>query len=369
MRYISPPALFAPIAVLQNRSLLHAGFWIVVAVVSMVSNNWGGENGNALPEWLTCSVWDLASNMLWTYIVIWILVPFLFYKKRFISFAIAGVLGTFVMCFISEAMYKYIFRQNVLLTNGVYFLNFFGINILFLFLVTGIKFAKDLLIIQHNENIEKQARVTQELSFLKGQLSPHFLLNTMNNLYGLSVIKSDDLPKLMLRLSDLLRYTVYDAKAHQVPLKEELNYLKDYIALQQIRLNKNFRLTTHFPEHVEDSIQIAPLLLVVFVENAFKHSNDILYLPERFIELNISIQEGVLLFLIKNTFEIQPNNAVLNNDIVLRKDGGVGLETTLRRIELLYGKEGLPIINVQNNVYCVQLTLNLKHGTTQMSHR
>jgi sensor histidine kinase YesM len=368
MRYVSPPALFAPITVLQNRLLLHTGFWIVVAIVSLVSNNWGGEQGTALPEWLTCSVWDLSSNMIWTYVVVWILVPLLFYRKHFISYGIAGVSGAFVMCFLSEIVYKHIFRNNIVMANAIHYLNFFGINILFLFLVTGIKFAKDLLIIQHNDNVEKQARVTQELSFLKGQLSPHFLLNTMNNLYGLSVIKSDDLPKLMLRLSDLLRYTVYDAKAHQVPLKEELDYLKDYIALQRIRLNKNFKLTTNFPEQVEDSVQIAPLLLVVFVENAFKHSNDILYLPERFIDINISVQDSVLFFSIKNTFEIQPKDAMLNN-VLLRKDGGVGLETTLRRIELLYGKEGLPVIKSANNVYCVQLTLNLKNGTTQMSHR
>ena len=202
-------------------------------------------------------------------------------------------------------------------------------------------------------------KLQQELSFLRGQLSPHFLLNTMNNLYGLSVIKSDKLPNLMLRLSDLLRYTIYDTKTDRVPLKNEVKYLMDYIELQKIRLSSKVRLMVDFPTEIPEKWTIVPLLLVVFVENAFKHSQTNANERAPFIHFDIAVTEGYLHFIAENSFEEQ---AKTPDGFTIEKEGGLGLQTTLRRIELIYGKTALPKITTNDGCHRVELKLKLTDG-------
>ena len=228
--------------------------------------------------------------------------------------------------------------------------------ILFLFLVPALKMGKDLLIVQHENEQVQQQKLQQELSFLRAQLSPHFLLNTMNNLYGLSVIKSDQLPNLLLRLSDLLRYSLYDTKTNKVTLKNEVQYLLDYIELQKIRLSPKVQLTVNFPSEMSENHTIEPLLLVVFVENAFKHSQSITPKNVPFIHFDLKIEGELLIFTAENSFE---NQSETSHNFTIDKDGGVGLQNTLRRIELLYGKESLPKITTENGCYRVELNLKL----------
>ena len=141
--------------------------------------------------------------------------------------------------------------------------NFLGIMILALTFGSTIKIARDSF---SRRQHEKEA----ELKLLKAQLNPHFLFNTLNNLYGLSVLKSDKLPGLMLKLSELLRYSLYETKETLVPLEKEIQYLENYISLEKIRLEDT--TTIQFTQSGNFvSQEIAPMLFIVFVENAFKH--------------------------------------------------------------------------------------------------
>ena len=169
-----------------------------------------------------------------------------------------------------------------------------------------------------------------ELRFLQHQLSPHFLFNTLNNMYGISLTQHEKIPGLLLKLSDLLRYSVYDAKELFVPLKNELAYIKDYIDFEKIRIGDKLELQVSMEDSVDSSIKIAPLLLIVFIENAFKHSKNT---TEQRIYIGITLRTWAnsILFSVKNS---SAGNS--NEHSIIKKDSGFGLENVMKRLELLY---------------------------------
>ena len=349
-----PPPLIAPIAFLENRWLTHGLFWAIV--LSLLLG--GGYGQSSVSPFFKMTLIEFSGYFVFSYIVLLILVPYFLYSSRFTGFIILSVLLNVVFAYV---MYK---TNTMALKDipGIEELNIFTtlpVFVLFFFMVTAIKLGKDLLIVQHENEITQRQKLQQELSFLRGQLSPHFLLNTMNNLYGLSVIKSDKLPNLMLRLSDLLRYTIYDTKTDRVPLKNEVKYLMDYIELQKIRLSSKVRLMVDFPTEMPEKWTIVPLLLVVFVENAFKHSQTSANERAPFIHFDIAVTEGYLHFIAENSFEEQ---AKTPDDFTIEKEGGLGLQTTLRRIELIYGKTALPKITTNDGCHRVELKLKLTDG-------
>lgn len=188
-----------------------------------------------------------------------------------------------------------------------------------------------------------------ELQLLQSQLSPHFLFNTLNNLYGLSLVKDDKLPGLILKLSDLLRHSVYQSSDTFVPLNDELDYIKNYIEFEKIRLEDRLSLTVNLEESA--AATIAPMLLIVFIENAFKHSKN--SADQRIvIDVNLKVWENNILFSIFNTFD---NSQIQNN--ALNKNSGLGLENVKRRLELLYPNKYELSFEEKSNTYKVLLQL------------
>lgn len=187
-----------------------------------------------------------------------------------------------------------------------------------------------------------------EMQLLQSQLSPHFLFNTLNNLYGLSLEKSEKLPELLLKLSDLLRHSVYQKSDVFVPLKEEIGYIRNYIEFEKIRLDDRLDLTLHIDE--PDNLEIAPMLLIVFVENAFKHSKNTTD-SKVVMEVNLRVWEGNILFSVYNTYDKASRPNLLN------KDSGLGLENARRRLELLYPGRYEYKVEDTGNTYKVLLQL------------
>lgn len=227
------------------------------------------------------------------------------------------------------------------------FANFLGIMLLALILAATLKIARDSF-------SRRQQEKNAELQLLKAQLNPHFLFNTLNNLYGLAVTKSDKLPGLMLKLSDLLRYSLYETKEITVPLEMEIQYLENYIALEKIRLED--RTVIIFENNVTDpTIKIAPMLLIVFVENAFKHLSTPEDLKSR-VFVSIKEKDRQLHFKCINTFS--SNN--MQHDHSLEKGrSGIGLHNVKKRLALLYPEKHSLDINSDNNEYQVNLTLDV----------
>ncbi len=195
-------------------------------------------------------------------------------------------------------------------------------------------------------SLEKEKSQT-ELDLLKQQLNPHFFFNTLNNLYGLSLQQSEKTSESILQLAELMRYTIYKGQQDQVNLIQEVNYIEDYVQLQQIRLKK--RLVFSFNKEIEDeNLQIAPLLLIVFIENAFKHGIEIAE-NEAFLTLNLKSSRKEVYFSCENSFEEEN----------LTKVSGIGLNNLHKRLALLYpGTHNLTLTKTKNT-YKAELVLKL----------
>lgn len=198
------------------------------------------------------------------------------------------------------------------------------------------------------------AHSRSELNLLQSQLSPHFLFNTLNNMYGISITQSDKIPTLLLKLSDLLRYSVYDVKELFVPLKNEIAYLRNYIDFEKLRIGEKLVLNSAIEDINDENIKIAPMMLIVFLENAFKHSKNTAEI-EVFIDVSLKMWGDSILFTVRNSYSRSTQQSNIS-----RKDNGLGLANVYKRLELLYDK-GYEL-NVQNeeSIYSVRLQLKAK---------
>lgn len=199
---------------------------------------------------------------------------------------------------------------------------------------------------QNNQitTLEKQ-RVENELNLLKQQINPHFFFNTLNNLYALSLTRSQQTPEVILQLSDLMRYVIYEGQKEKVILKDEVNYIEDYLRLQQIRIHKQLDLS--FEKELNDNkFELPPLLLIIFIENAFKHGIE----PAEnscYLHMNLSCTNGQLLFSCENSIDLPAR----------KSENGIGLVNLRRRLELLYPNKHELIIENKPDSYKITLKL------------
>lgn len=184
-----------------------------------------------------------------------------------------------------------------------------------------------------------------ELAMLKNQINPHFFFNTLNNLYGLTVEKSDEAPAMILKLSDMMRYAIYEGRADFVALADEVAYLEDYIELHKIRYQKNVDISLR--KDLVHAHKIAPLLLVVPLENAFKHGVESLA-TDAFVELEINTKPSSILFRISNNYE--PKG----------QDGeGIGLTNLRKRLALIYPDQHKLEIKQTSDTYSLSLEIEI----------
>jgi hypothetical protein len=193
-----------------------------------------------------------------------------------------------------------------------------------------------------------QRQSQTELQLLQQQVNPHFLFNTLNNLYALTLMGSKDAPTLVMQLANLLRYTVYEGQNHRVNLAQEIQYIQDFLALQTIRSGDKCQLTVRYPEQAE-CWSIAPLLLIILVENAFKHGVE----PSQSactINLDIQVSAGTLLVKCENSLP----------ETCSKRSPGIGLENLKRRLSLLYAGKYRLTSKQCNDVWLSELSLELE---------
>lgn len=190
-----------------------------------------------------------------------------------------------------------------------------------------------------------------QLQFLRAQINPHFLFNTLHNIYSLAVIKSDKTAAMVLKLSNLLRYVVYDSKAEQVPLRREVTQMEQFIALFQMRSEQPLDLVFVVNGDV-NNVQIEPMILIPLVENCFKHC-DFDTNERAFVKIELQITKDTLYFHTLNS----KNEQDMQRDQV----GGVGLENIRKRLELRYQGHYFLKITDDSNVFAVHLKIILPH--------
>ncbi len=195
----------------------------------------------------------------------------------------------------------------------------------------------------------KQHNTQTELQLLKQQINPHFLFNTLNNLYALSRKKSDQTPEVILQLSELMHYVVYQAQEPLVPISQEVDYINDYIGLQSIRLadHRNIHVTSRLDD---EQATVAPLLLIILIENAFKHGME-LSNHDAQLTIDITLSNNQLAFRCVNSLSHSSENAPITY--------GLGLSNLIRRLELIYPQRYQLELSEVSQTFIAQLTINL----------
>lgn len=231
--------------------------------------------------------------------------------------------------------------------------NFFVYNIFpYLFILASSTAYAMVLERQRTTQIARQREtenLKSELLFLRSQVSPHFMFNVLNNMVALARKKSDLLEPSLIKLSGLMRYMLYETDEQKVTLEKEIDYIQSYIDLQRQRFGKNLSVHSSF-ESVDGSREIEPMLLIPFVENAFKHGTGMIEHPE--ISICLKEKNAQLQFTVSNHF----NNA---SSGIKDKSSGIGLNNVRRRLNLLYGKNHTLNINDKDGCFTVKLQINL----------
>jgi sensor histidine kinase YesM len=229
-------------------------------------------------------------------------------------------------------------------------------------LISGfIKLANSLLISEKQKKLLENERLNAELNFLKLQINPHFLFNTLNSIYSQAHLKSEQTEYSILKFSQIMRYVLYDSTTEKIPLTRDLEYIRNYIDLQKLRISKNITIQ-YDVSGVTDDLVIAPLLLITFIENAFKHG--ISYSSPSAIDIRIGVTGTDLTLTVGNTIIRKPMST---SELT---GGGVGLVNARRRLDVLYPGRYLLDISDNNSIYVVNLKITLDHETErdQIAH-
>ena len=202
---------------------------------------------------------------------------------------------------------------------------------------------------EDKERLERE-HIQAEMYYLKYQINPHFLMNTLNNIHALIEFDSESAKRCIIELSGMMRYVVYESSADHIPLKQDIKFIENYIELMRIRYAQDIDIKLNYPTNLSSNIKIPPLILVVFIENAFKHGIS----PNHpsFIHIDIAYENGYMTARFRNSlFETKSE----------KQSAGIGLDNVQKRLELLYGKNYyFEIDNSNDGTYCVTLKIPVK---------
>ncbi len=334
-----------------RQSLLHITVWLAIVVLFMYT----GTNGAINYQTVVIFCYFGLINIAIFYINYLLILPTFLDRKRYLWCAFAMILlillSAFVKCALAYYFYDFILlrpQEKQIMT----FWNYYGsaaiVSCFFIFLSTVLKFMIDWFMNEKIKSRLENEKLISELAFLKSQINPHFLFNSLNNIYSLAYQKSGRTSEAILKLSEIMRYMLYESNENKVALSEEIRYLKNYIELQSLRFKDQVFIDFEIKGDVLDQT-ISPLILIPFVENAFKHG--VATDPEHPIVIEMSVVSGKLFFHVTN------RKSHHNKD----KTGGIGLQNVKRRLDLIYRDQFRFNIEDDTEVYNCELYLNLEN--------
>jgi len=277
------------------------------------------------------------------------LLPRFFYTKRYGAFAFGFLIVLMAVVIVDEYIVEWLFYRNSARYENVLLLRTLIQSLPTILIIIGFKFAWDA--IQKQQKIDSLNRMIaeSELQFLNSQINPHFLFNNLNNLYAFALENSPKTPEIILQLSSILRYMLYDCRDQTVLLSKELDNLNDYVQLSELQLGDEGRVTFNLDGDPE-TLRITPLILMVFVENAFKHA-PASQLGEVQINISVRISNNTLSFYCENNYSEHTNTDNLSK--------GIGLKNVKGRLDLSYPDRYKLNIETKNNWYKVFLQIDL----------
>lgn len=355
----------------RERLFMHSTIWIVVGLFQVYTHTWI-LRGAAWQVYLVVILFDLPTIAGSYYLFAFFGLPNIYRGKWLNVFiCLAGVytLNTLsnyllygwiantyhILTSVPKALghngfLKVLFGENTLLINWSFTLSSLAVPI------AG-KIVKDMLMVRTKAAELERDNLKLELNFLQAQIQPHFVLNSLNSVYSMVAGTDDEAGGVLLRLSKLLRYALYETANPTIPLVREVDFLREYIALEAVRQHERTTLSFHHDGPLEQ-FQIPPLLLVTFVENAFKHGINSTY-RQAWAAVRVQTTEnGVLHFRVENS---KPPPDVRRKAI--NRPVGVGIVNTQRRLKLLFPDRHTLTIRDETNMFIVDLMLQLEPET------
>jgi len=329
----------------------HLLFWLVYSVFWLVI----AQDKKDTLGWIYSTIILLTFHAVASYFNLYVLIPLQLQRKKYGYYVVSLLLTITLLCFpLMMSLYR---------INGeeAYRPAFWNAEF---FLVTAISISYTVVITMAISlffrwfNKEQQAKRLQvlnaetELKYLKSQIDPHFLFNSLNSLYSLSLKKSEETPTYIIKLSELLRYLLYEGRQDKVPLSHEIGYLENYLEIEKLRIGNRATIEFEVLGNI-DQTEIEPMLFLPFVENAVKHG-----LGSRsqhcWMKVTLELTDDEIFFTVRNN--VQASNEVLLN----KKEGGIGLENVKKRLNIFYpDNHELTITNIQD-IFEVVLKISIQ---------
>lgn len=344
--------LFSP----RYRVLRHVIFWIVqVLAFALLYSNQRGFNIQ-----LIISLLLLPVTMLYSYSLISWALPKYLLRNKYLPFIVIIVIWGAAVVWINNLYGTYVlkpFLQNILHVN-----NKQGLGAGYTLISMTTTFVACIIVLfkhwvkKHQEWIQaEKEKAIAELQLLKAQIHPHFLFNTLNNIYSFSLTDSPKTPELIIKLSSLLSYMLYDCKAEKVLLEKELDVMKDYVDLERERYGNKIEISWSIEGDTADKY-IAPLLMLPFLENAFKHGTSE-QLERPWLSFNLVVKESMLKCKVANS----------KNDYVPVSKHGIGIDNVRKRLCFLYPEKHELKISDEGDFFVVSLLVKLNHKGIEKS--
>ncbi|WP_282087265.1 sensor histidine kinase [Aquimarina algiphila] len=348
--------------IIQNRVVSHLIFWVLLFISLPIL---AALNDGSVKKTVISGLSFLPAQLLASYFLVYYQVPKLLFKKKYLKFGVSFLISVYILLVLSKLLNMYLteifapkyfeYKSLFEIITAPFHLAvvYFPSVYVFVFLMFTTKAFKDRFEERHQLEVLQKEKANTELKFLKAQTNPHFLFNTLNNLYSLTLERSEKAPEVVLKLSDMLDYMLYQCKDAEVPLKKEIDFIQDYIDLESLRYGT--KLTLDFTHHLHSpNVMIAPLILISFVENAFKHgaSNN---LNNSVIKIELTTNQDQLCFKVFNTLPLNKQN-----DIENESHSGIGFSNSQRQLELNY-KNNYNLKSTKTDIdFQIILNINLK---------
>ncbi len=333
--------------------LLHAAVWTLLFLFPVLlqksvqdAKDSHNEVDNRLFVYLS-----IFTDLIWIavfYFNAYVLIPKLLYKRRTWMYVLIQLIILSALAIFHWLFFEFIIKEHKFELRSFFLFNTFP-YVFILACSTAYRSIQDRM--QNEQQLQERQteNLKTELSFLRSQVNPHFMFNVLNNMVALARKKSDLLEPSLIQLSSLLRYMLYETDEDKVPLQKEVEYLRSYIDLQQQRFGKNLLLNVAVSS-LDNTHEIEPMLLIPFVENAFKHGTGLIEKPQ--IDVMLKAEQDTLNFVVKNKYSD-------GAEAVKDKTSGIGLTNVKRRLNLLYGTQHTLEVKKEAGWFITSLQLKL----------
>ena len=344
--------------------LLHLSFWCVYLSFFVYQVSRYQQRGTEF-DWgrlFTVAAINLTFTALVTYLNYFYLLPRFLARKHFGRYLLEFIVPFALVITTRLQVERYILdgfrRQEKYLYDPRFVVQVSAVTLFIVIFVGMIRFALDWFEFESRKKAVENEKLTAELNFLKAQINPHFLFNTLNNLYYLAYTQSPNTTEVISKLSQMMRYMIYDSNHPKVPLGKEIEYMENYISLERLRLNNQVPITLEVTGS-PDGVQITPLIFITFLENAFKHGVSNSH-PGSWVAISIAIRDGACFYRVANS-------KVARADKTTDEKSGIGLQNVQRRLDLSYPGRYHLEVEEDDQQYCVQLDLTLSDH--ELPHR